>query len=131
LPKIDSLKNPTISGTVVPARGGVEVHIEVERSGTFQEAATTTTDSAGHFSLSFSYGKGSLATYKIRATYKAANRDRWEVRNSETFTRIAMINAVITAAPKSVSKTSRAATLCRLFALSCPMVSGSSHRVMV
>jgi D-alanyl-D-alanine carboxypeptidase len=94
--KIDSLKNPTISGTVVPARGSVEVHIEVERSGTFREAATTTTDSSGHFSLSFSYGEGSLATYKIRATYKAANRDRWEVSNSETFTRIAVINAVIT-----------------------------------
>jgi hypothetical protein len=45
--------DPTISGTIVPAR---------------------------------SYGKGSLATYRIRGTYKAANRDRWEVSNSETFT---------------------------------------------
>jgi D-alanyl-D-alanine carboxypeptidase len=94
--KIDSLRNPTISGTIVPARSDVEVHIEVDRSGTFQTAATTTTDSAGRYSLSFSYGKGTLATYRIRGAYKLPNRDRWEHSNIETFTRIAVINAVIT-----------------------------------
>ena len=57
--KIDSLKSPTINGTIVPARSGVEVHIEVMRSGTFQNVATTTTDASGRFSLSLSYGKGS------------------------------------------------------------------------
>jgi hypothetical protein len=94
--KIDSLKNPTISGAIVPARSGVEVHIDVKRSDTYQTAETTTTDSSGRFSTSLSYGKGSLATYRIRGTYKAPNRDRWEVSNSETFTRIAVINAVVT-----------------------------------
>jgi hypothetical protein len=94
--KIDSLKNPTISGTIVPARSGVTVHIDVKRSDTYQTAQTTTTDSSGRFSTSLSYGKGSLATYRIRGTYKAPNRDRWEVSNSETFTRIAVINAVVT-----------------------------------
>jgi D-alanyl-D-alanine carboxypeptidase len=94
--KIDSLKNPTIRGTIVPARSGVEVHIDVKRSDTYQTAETTTTDSSGRFSTSLSYGNGSLATYEIRGTYKAPNRDRWEVSNTETFTRIAVINAVVT-----------------------------------
>ena len=43
--KIDSLKNPKISGAIVPARSGVEVHIDVKRSDTYQTAETTTTDS--------------------------------------------------------------------------------------
>ena len=94
--KIDSLKSPTISGTIVPARSGVEVHIEVLRSGTFQKVATTTTDQSGRYTLSLSYGKGSLATYDIRSSYNAPNRDRWERSNIETFTRIAVINAVVT-----------------------------------
>jgi D-alanyl-D-alanine carboxypeptidase len=94
--KIDSLKNPTISGTIVPARSGVDVHIDVKISDTYRLAAATRTDSSGRFSLSLGYGKGSLATYRIRGTYKAPNRDRWEVSNSETFTRIAVINAEVT-----------------------------------
>ena len=94
--KIDSLKNPTVSGAIVPARSGVEVHIEVKISDSYQLADTTTTDSSGRFSLSLGYGNGSLATYRIRGTYKAPNRDRREVSNSETFTRIAVINAVVT-----------------------------------
>jgi D-alanyl-D-alanine carboxypeptidase-like protein len=94
--QIDSLKDATIRGTIVPARGGVEVHVDVKRSDTYQTAEITTTDSSGRFSTSLSYGKGSLATYRIRGTYKAPNRDRWEVSSSETFTRIAVINAVIT-----------------------------------
>ena len=103
--KIDSLKNPRVSGTIVPARAGVKVHIEVKNSDTYQLAATTTTDSSGRFSLSLSYGKGMLATYRIRSTYKVPNRDRREVSNSETFTRIAVINAVITATTSAEVKT--------------------------
>jgi hypothetical protein len=94
--KIDSLKNPKISGAIVPARSGVEVQIDVKRSGTYRTAETTTTDSSGRFSAELSYGKGTLATYRIRGTYKVPNRDRWEVSSSETFTRIAVLNAVIT-----------------------------------
>lgn len=51
---IDSLKNPTISGTIVPAGGGVDVHIDVKISDTYRVAATTTTDSSGRFTLSLS-----------------------------------------------------------------------------
>ena len=49
--KIDSLKNPSVSGMIVPARSGVEVHIDVKRSDTYQTATTTTTDSSGQFNL--------------------------------------------------------------------------------
>jgi hypothetical protein len=104
--KIDSLKNPTISGTTVPARSGVEIQIDVKRSGAYQAAETTTTDSSGRFSTTLSYGNGSLATYRIRGSYKAPNRDRWEVSSSKIFSRIAVINAVITqTTPEEVAKT--------------------------
>jgi hypothetical protein len=56
--KIDSLKNPTISGAIVPARRGVEVHIEVKISDTYRLADTTMTDSSGRFSLSFGLRQG-------------------------------------------------------------------------
>ena len=36
--KIDSLKNPKISGMIVPARSGVEVHIDVKRSDTYPDS---------------------------------------------------------------------------------------------
>jgi hypothetical protein len=57
--KIDSLKNQTISGTIIPARSGVEIQIDVKRSGTYQTAENPTTDTSGRFSTSLSYGKGS------------------------------------------------------------------------
>ncbi len=94
--KIDSLKNPTIRGTVVPAHAGVEVQVEVLRSGTFTPAATAKTDATGAFALSLGYGKGRLAAYQIRARYRVANRDRWEVSGSQTFARIAVLNPVVT-----------------------------------
>ncbi len=94
---IDSLKNPTLRGSVVPARAGVKVHLDVVRSGRFRFVASTTTDSAGRFAKSLSYGAGNLATYTVRATYQAANRDRWESSSSRKFARIGVINAVVTA----------------------------------
>jgi hypothetical protein len=94
--RIDSLKNPLISGHIVPARAGVEVHIDVLISGTFRYQASTVTDGTGHFSRSLSYGNGSLATYTVRSTYHAPNRDRWEISPSKQFSRIAVLNAVIT-----------------------------------
>jgi D-alanyl-D-alanine carboxypeptidase len=103
---IDSLKSPTISGTIVPARSGVDVNISVTLSDTFQKVASARTDPSGRFRLSLSYGKGNLATYKIRSAYKAPNRNRFEVSNIETFTRIAVINAVVTqTTPAEVEKT--------------------------
>ena len=75
--KIDSLKNPTISGMIVPARSGVDVHIDVKRSDTYQTRRPQPPIRRAILNL-LSYGKGSLATYRIRGTYKAPNRDRWE-----------------------------------------------------
>jgi hypothetical protein len=93
---IDSLKNPRISGLVTPARTGVDVHIDVLRSGSYRHVASAVTDSTGRFSLRLSYGRGSLATYTIRATYHAPNRDRWIRSSSQSFTRIAVLNPVTT-----------------------------------
>jgi D-alanyl-D-alanine carboxypeptidase len=93
---IDSLKSPRISGVVIPARTGVDVHIDVLRSGSWRQVASDTTDSYGRFSLWLSYGKGSLATYTIRATYRVPNRDRWIRSSSQGFTRIAVLNPVTT-----------------------------------
>jgi hypothetical protein len=94
--KIDSLKNPTIRGTVVPAHAGVEVQVEVLQSGTYALTATAKTDATGAFALSLGYGQGRLAAYQIRARYRVDNRDRWEVSASRTFTRIAVLNPVVT-----------------------------------
>ena len=94
---IDSLKNPVIRGHIVPARGGVAIHVDVQVSGTFSYKAAAVTDSTGRFATSLSYGNGSLATYTIRATYHATNRDRWELSNWRKFSRIAVLNAVSTA----------------------------------
>ena len=93
---IDSLKSPRVTGLVIPARTGVDVHIEVLHSGSYRQVASDTTDSSGRFSLWLSYGKGSLATYTIRATYRVPNRDRWIRSSSQSFSRIAVLNAVIT-----------------------------------
>jgi hypothetical protein len=105
---IDSLKNPRISGHIVPARAGVEIHIDVLILGTYRHRATATTDGTGRFALSFSYGNGSLATYTIRSTYHAINRDRWEISPSRKFSRIAVLNTVITPTTSAeVAKTYR------------------------
>jgi hypothetical protein len=93
---IDSLKNPRITGLVVPARSGVDVHIDVLQSGSYRQVASAATDSSGRFSLKLSYGNGSLATYTIRATYRVPNRDRWIRSSSQSFSRIAVLNGVIT-----------------------------------
>jgi hypothetical protein len=93
---IDSLKNPVISGHIVPARAGVEIHIDVLVSGTFRHQASAVTNGAGRFAVSLSYGNGSLATYTVRSTYHATNRDRWEISPSKQFSRIAVLNPVIT-----------------------------------
>jgi hypothetical protein len=104
--KIDSLKNPKISGHIVPARRGIAIHIDVRISGYFRYKAAATTDQYGRFSASLSYGNGSLATYTIRATYHATNRDRWEISNWRQFSRIAVLNAVSTATTSAdVAKT--------------------------
>jgi hypothetical protein len=93
---LDALQDPAITGSVNPARPGVEIHLDVARSGKYRLAATATTDTDGRFSVPFSYGHAHLATYTLRATYRAANRDRWEITGSRTIRRIAVIDAVVT-----------------------------------
>jgi D-alanyl-D-alanine carboxypeptidase-like protein len=93
---IDSLKNPVISGHIVPARAAVVIHIDVLLSGHFRYQASAVTDGTGRFARSLAYGNGSLATYTIRATYHATNRDRWEISPSKQFRRIAVLNPVAT-----------------------------------
>ncbi len=93
--KIDSLKNPKVAGSIVPARAGVKIHIDVLVGKKYQAKATTTTDTSGRFSTTLGYGKGNLATYSIRTAYRAVNADRWETSNTRRFTRIAVVNAKI------------------------------------
>ncbi|SDS00137.1 D-alanyl-D-alanine carboxypeptidase [Friedmanniella luteola] len=93
--RVDSLKNPTLNGSVVPARQGVDVHLDVKVGSRFRLHTTARTDAAGRFRATFSYGQGKLAGYPVRATTKAPNRDRWEISGSRTVQRVAVLNAVV------------------------------------
>jgi len=93
---VDSLKSPTLSGVVVPARAGVVVHVDVRRGTSYRLSTTAKTNAAGRFTVRFAYGKGHLASYAVRATHHAANRDRWEISGSRTVKRVAVLNAVAT-----------------------------------
>ena len=44
----------------------------------------------------FSYGRGSLAGYRIRTTYRVPNRASWETAKSHYISRIAVLNGVVT-----------------------------------
>jgi hypothetical protein len=92
---IDSLRNPTVSGSIVPARIGVEVHVDVLVGKKYKAVASTKTNAKGQFSTALGYGKGALASYSIRTAYHAVNRDRWEISNTGTFSRIAVMNAKV------------------------------------
>ena len=92
---IDALKNPELTGSVVPARAGVKVSVEVKVSGSYRSAARATTDAAGRYSVTFGHGKSHLATYTVRATYQAANRDRTERSGTRSLKRVAVLNAVV------------------------------------
>ena len=93
---LDALQDPVVGGSVNPARAGVEIHLDVQKSGKYRLVSTTTTDVNGRFTIPFTYGHAHLATYKLRATYHATNSDRWEITGSRTIRRIAVINAVVT-----------------------------------
>jgi hypothetical protein len=93
---VDALKNPALTGSVVPARKGVSVHVDVRVGTKFRLHKQVTTDSAGRFRATFGYGKGKLASYAVRATHRAANRDRWEISGTRTLKRVAVLNAVVT-----------------------------------
>jgi hypothetical protein len=104
----DSLKNPRLTGSVVPARAGVKVNLEVRKGSSYRVTATATTDAAGRFRVTFGYGKGHLASYTVRAAYQAANRPRTERSGVRAVRRVAVLNAVVTpTSAADVAKTYR------------------------
>lgn len=105
---VDSLKSLRVTGRVDPARAGVSVHVDVRSGSRWKQVAATPTDAAGTFSTTISHGKGSLTSYTLRATYRAANRERWEASGQQRFTRIAVLDASVSATTAAeVAKTYR------------------------
>jgi D-alanyl-D-alanine carboxypeptidase-like protein len=94
--RIDALKDPRLSGSIVPSRSGVTINIQVLRSGRFENVASTRTDANGRFAMNLSHGRGSLAGYRVRAAYRVPNRAYSEVAKSHYFARVAVLNAVVT-----------------------------------
>ncbi len=94
--EIDALKDPRLSGSIVPARSGVTINIELLRDGRFVKIAETRTDANGRYAMNLSYGRGSLAGYRIRATYRVPNRAAYEAATSHLVKRIAVLNGVVT-----------------------------------
>jgi hypothetical protein len=68
----------------------------VLKSGAYVTVATATTDASGTFAAAFGYQRGRLGTYRIRSTFSAVNRRRTESTASQSVTRGAVLNAVVT-----------------------------------
>ena len=106
--RIDSLRYPRLTGSVVPARAGVTVRVEAVTKGKFV-AGQDRSHRLGRPIL----GRCRVtagATWRrtrVRAIYQAPNRNRWEKSDSaHTFSRIAVLNAVVTKTTKDeVAKT--------------------------
>jgi hypothetical protein len=94
--QIDALKNPRLTGRIVPGRLRVTVNIDVLTDSGYRKIDDTTTDARGRFALYLSHGRGSLASYRIRAAYRMPNRAHWEASGSHRFSRIAVLNGVVT-----------------------------------
>lgn len=93
---IDSLTTPLVRGQLTPARGGVQISLEAVRSGRWTAVARTTSGAAGSFAVWFRHGVGSLASYQLRFSYRATNRDRTEVSSTRRLTRIKVLAAKVT-----------------------------------
>jgi len=94
--RVDALKNATLKGAVMPARAGVVVHVDVRSGSAYRSTATATTTADGRFSVAVAHGKAHLASYRVRSSYHAANRDRWETSDSTVLQRVAVLAAVVT-----------------------------------
>lgn len=107
--RVDSLTSPALTGSVVPARPGVAVQVAVREKDRYVTAGKAVTDAHGRFRVPFASGKGHLQAYRVRSTFHAQNRDRWEVSASRVLTRVAVLHAVATDTTKAdVAKTYRA-----------------------
>ena len=95
---IDSLKNPIISGSVHPARAGVNVSVQVRGSdNTYRSVVSTKTNAKGQYATSLGYDRGKLTTMRVRSVYQATNRPTHrEFSKSNSIKRVKKLNAVIT-----------------------------------
>jgi hypothetical protein len=94
--QIDALKNPRLTGSIVPGRAGVIVNIDVLTDDGFRKIDEARTDANGRFALYLSHGYGRLVSYRIRATYRLPNRPTLVASGSHRFSRIAVLNGVVT-----------------------------------
>jgi hypothetical protein len=94
--QIDALKNPRLTGSILPGRVGVTVNIDVLTDDGFRKIAEARTDANGRFALYLSHGYGRLVSYRIRAAYRLPNRPIWVASGSHRFSRIAVLNGVVT-----------------------------------
>lgn len=107
--KIDSLKRTDLFGTVVPARAGVTVSLAVKLAGRYRTTTSATTRADGRFVVPFTYGTSRLNTYRVRVTYRAENRSRWEASKSHLITRIRALSPTVSETTAAdVAKTYRA-----------------------
>jgi hypothetical protein len=93
--QIDALKNPRLTGSIVPGRAGVIVSIDVLTDDGFRKIDEARTDANGRFALYLSHGYGRLVSYRIRAAYRLPNRPTLVASGSHRFSRIAVLNGVV------------------------------------
>ena len=106
---IDSLKDQRVTGMIWPVRSGVAVAVDTQTAGGWSTAANTRTGSDGRFTVPVGWGRGKLASFRLRARYTTPNRHLSEISGSAVFKRIAVINAVVTSTTAAeVAKTYRA-----------------------
>ncbi|MET1006717.1 MAG: M15 family metallopeptidase [Propionibacteriaceae bacterium] len=106
---INALKNPTISGSIYPARKGVWISIQVQAPNKgYLTATSARTDAAGKYRAVLGYGNGTLKTYNTRTAYYATNRPRYEISKVYPIKRAKVLDAVITKTTSAeVAKTYR------------------------
>lgn len=94
---IDSLKNPTIRGSVYPAMANVLVHFQVRRAnGDWHDKGTLRTGKDGRFSFTFSTGRSLLRSYYVRARRWDSRGAMWETSHAAPIKRVKVLNAVVT-----------------------------------
>lgn len=99
---VGALDKPTVSGSVYPARAGVDVAVQVRRpDGTYVKAAGATTGRDGTYQVKLGYGLGHLRTYPVRTAYLAVNRAHWVHSGTYRIERVKTLDAVVTRTTKA------------------------------